>query len=178
MITVTFGSFNVLIFSAKEAGLPSVMSMTLIVGCFWSRAISWALSLGIRFINTPCWWSIYKFDKNFVGMVEWCGMAIEEDNGSILCSHLRYERASHVADWNVIYRAMSPWNITTFNLIGFRSNHVCFPVKVISLSTHIELLLFFLAKQGYWPRLGEMGLIYQRHIPSADRTPIILFNKQ
>ena len=67
---VTFGFFIDLIFSAKRAGFPSITSMTLIVGCFWSRAISWALSLGIRFINTPCWWSIYKFDKNVFGVVE------------------------------------------------------------------------------------------------------------
>ena len=28
-------------------------------------------------------------------MVEGCGMAIEQGDGFILCSHLRYERASH-----------------------------------------------------------------------------------
>ena len=34
IITVRFGSLKDLIFSAKKTGLPSVMSMTLIVGCF------------------------------------------------------------------------------------------------------------------------------------------------
>ena len=34
MINVKFGSFNDLIFSAKDVGLPSITSMTLIVGCF------------------------------------------------------------------------------------------------------------------------------------------------
>lgn len=65
MNTVIFGSFTDLIFSALESGFLSVSSITLIVVCFWSRTISWALSLGIRGINTPCRWSIYKFDNSF-----------------------------------------------------------------------------------------------------------------
>jgi len=44
MINVKFCSFRERIFSSKEADFPSITPMTLIVVCFWSRAISWALS--------------------------------------------------------------------------------------------------------------------------------------
>ena len=152
MIAVKFWSFNDLIFSAKEAGLPSVMSMTLIVGCFWSRAISWALSLGIRFINTPCWWSIYKFDKNVVGMVE--EGLLRKMNSPSFVRIFDTNVLRTMADWDVIYWVMSPWNITTNYLIGFRSNvvfrsnvlfrfnRVCFPVKVISLYPYRTFTVF------------------------------------
>ena len=146
MITVTFGSFNDLIFSAKEAGLPYVMSMTWIVGCFWSRAISWALSLGIRFINTPYWWSIYKFDKNVFGMVE--EGLLREMMGPSFVRIFDTNVLRTMADWDVIYRVISPCNITTNHQIGFRSNvlfrsnRVCFPVKVISLYPYITFTVF------------------------------------
>jgi len=146
MINVKFGSFNDLIFSAKIAGFPSITSMTWIVGCFWSRAISCDLSLGIRFINTPCWWSIYKFDKNVVGMVE--EGLLRKVMGSSFVRIFDTNVLRTMADWDVIYRVMSPWNITTNYLIGFRSNvvfrsnRVCFPVKVISLYPYRTFTVF------------------------------------
>ena len=140
IITVKFESFNDLIFSAKEVGLPSITSMTWIVGCFWSRAISWALSLGIRFINTPCWWSIYKFDKNVVGMVE--EGLLSKVMGSSFVRIFDTNVLRTMADWDVIYRVMSPWNITTNYLIGLGFNFPCFPVKVISLYPYRTFTVF------------------------------------
>ena len=146
MINVKFCSFRERIVSAKEAGLPSVISRTLIFGCFWSRAISWALSLGIRFINTPCWWSIYKFDKNFFGMVE--EGLLRKVNSPSFVRIFDTNVLRTMADWDVIYRVMSPWKITTNHQIGFRpnvvfrSNCVCFPVKVISLYPYRTFTVF------------------------------------
>ena len=149
-MTVRFWSFKDLIFVAKEAGLPSVTSMTWIVGCFWSRANSWALSLGIRFINTPCWWSIYKFDKNVFGMVE--GLLRKGYWGRwwvhpLFASSIRTCFA-HVSLWSdlqgheslehnhfLIWLASGP-----IEVVG--SNHVCFPVKVISLYPYRTFTVF------------------------------------
>ena len=125
-MTVTFWSFNDLIFSAIRAGFPYITSMIWIVGCFLSSAISWALYLGIRFINTPWWWSIYKFDKNVFGMVE-----------EGLLRKMKSEQPTRIRD-------------TTF-------------VRIFDTNVLRTMAAF---------------INYQRHLPLADRTPIILFNKQ
>ena len=62
-----------------------------------------------------------------------------------------------MVDRDVIYRIMSPWNITTNYLIGFRSTRVCFPVKVITLYPY-RTFTVFLGSRGLFAKIGRNGI--------------------